>query len=218
MALALVLALAALLLGLPVLLLALPMTLVFHARIDNGVRGQVRIHWGFVRTRLHFPRRSQPRTTRSTPTARGAQARAVDAPAGDSRRADAPFPHPHGGAWAWRLVRDARWRHAGLRLLRDLAAATHGRDIGVHLRIGLSDPADTGMLWAVLGPLGLSLPKGPHLVRLEPDFSQSGVYGRVHGCVWLRPLRLLWAATRFLLFTRGLRATEASRFGPAHHA
>ncbi|MEE8176869.1 MAG: DUF2953 domain-containing protein [Acidobacteriota bacterium] len=40
-----------------------------------------------------------------------------------------------------------------MRFCRDIIAALRLRDFGLRLRLGFDDPADTGVVWAFVGPL-----------------------------------------------------------------
>lgn len=67
-------------------------------------------------------------------------------------------------------------RHPGFRarcptLLRDVFGAIRLRDMQLHARIGLPDPADTGQLWAILVPFSAQLScRG---IQLEPAFDEA---------------------------------------------
>jgi len=50
-------------------------------------------------------------------------------------------------------LRDAALRRRVWRLIRDLRQAIRLQRGHLHARLGLGDPADTGRLWALLGPL-----------------------------------------------------------------
>lgn len=87
-----------------------------------------------------------------------------------------------------------------LRLLRDLFRQVKFRHLQVNLRIGLGDPADTGLLFAVIGSATPFL--GPALSRqisLQPVFADGAVcQGYLQGALRLRPVSLLPPLGRFI--------------------
>ena len=106
-------------------------------------------------------------------------------------------------------------RHGGgrlLRLVRDQIRRIHIRDLSMEVRLGLDDPADTGRLWAVVGPLAAILPVPPVArVAIEPEFTSEAfeVYGK--GRIRIIPIQLLFVMLVFLLSPSALRALHAMR-------
>jgi len=86
-------------------------------------------------------------------------------------------------------------RARAVRFARSVLRALRPRDVRIRARIGLDDPADTGRLWAVLGPLGAQLRN----VELEPDFREAALRFRAVARVRLVPLRLLALTVAFAL-------------------
>jgi hypothetical protein len=88
-----------------------------------------------------------------------------------------------------------------------LLAAIRLRDLGLHLRLGLGDPADTGRLWAVVGPLSAaSRCLRSADVRIEPAFDEPVLDFDAHGDAELVPLRLLALGLAFALSPASIRA------------
>lgn len=91
-----------------------------------------------------------------------------------------------------------------LRFGADLWHALRKRDIKLHLRLGLGDPADTGQLWAVVGPLAAMLAGVKDVeVEIEPEFLDAVFELESRGTLRLIPLQILWLAVA-LLFSPGL--------------
>jgi hypothetical protein len=67
------------------------------------------------------------------------------------------------------------------------------RDFGADFRIGLDNPADTGLLFAAIGPAFLLLNSTfPHRIRMQPSFADEAVFeGYLHGTLRLRPIQLI---------------------------
>jgi len=70
----------------------------------------------------------------------------------------------------------------------------------LNLRVGLGDPADTGQLWAVLGPVAgaLAMFEGAS-IRLLPDFAAAVVELQGSGRLRIVPLEIVSLAAGALL-------------------
>ncbi len=174
------------------LLLAIPIHLRVAVERDPGFESRAKLSWlfGLVRVRLHPSGKAKRQ--------KGAKARR------DRRPGERP------GRFAKRLGRrvlraDLRARSA--RFLGDLLRALRPRDLRLQARIGLEDPADTGMLWAAMGPLGGWLPCSD--IRLEPDFEQERFQLQASGRIRLIPLQVIWLALAFVLSPPIVRAVLA---------
>jgi hypothetical protein len=85
-------------------------------------------------------------------------------------------------------------------LIRDVLRRFKVKDFIADFRVGLGDPADTGLLFALIGP-ATSLPGSPflHQARVEPSFEGEAVFeGYSHGVVRLRPIQLAPPFLRFI--------------------
>lgn len=169
-----------------VVLLAVPVTFAFDVRRDTDWRGEVAVHWlfGLVRVRQQLGRARRRRTPRDRRT-RGA------------RRVRA-------------LLGDRRFRQRLWRLVRDLVAALDVRYLDVHVAIGLGDPADTGRLWAIAGPLaGLARSWHGQRILIVPDFGDAAFAGHARGRVGVVPLRWLVLVAAFVLSPAAWHAWRA---------
>jgi hypothetical protein len=85
------------------------------------------------------------------------------------------------------------------RLARGVLGSIRLKDLAADFRVGLGDPTDTGMLFAVIGPATALL--GPSVYRrlnLQPSFDDAPcLEGYSHGAARLRPIRLLPHFFRF---------------------
>lgn len=102
-----------------------------------------------------------------------------------------------------------------LRQLKDLViegvfSHLKARDIAADFRIGLGDPADTGLLFAFIGPATAFLGSSHrHQIKVEPDFSDDAVLeGYSHGMVRLHPIQLV---PPFLKFIFSLTTIKVAR-------
>jgi len=83
------------------------------------------------------------------------------------------------------------------------------REIAADFTIGLGNPADTGLMFAVIGPATAFLGSSrSHRIRIEPYFGDNAVFrGHSHSTVRLRPIRLV---PPFLKLTFSLPAMRAA--------
>jgi hypothetical protein len=88
-----------------------------------------------------------------------------------------------------------------INLIKSLFSQLKLRELAVNLRIGLGNPPDTGMLFAVIGPTAtfLNLPE-QYQLRLQPSFADEAVFeGYLRGVLRLQPIGLAWPVLRFAL-------------------
>jgi len=198
-ALAVLAALLAALLGLLVLLLALPLGLAFSFEGCRPFKGRVAVRWAFGLVRFGFSVPGKEREPK--PPKKHARPKRERKKRG--RRAN-----------VLAALRQAAFRRRALRLIRDLLAALHPRDLRLHARLGLGDPADTGRLWALVGPLGALARDLRHAeLRIEPVFEDATLEFRGEGRLSVIPLQLVALALGFVLSPASLRAWYAMRAG-----
>lgn len=106
------------------------------------------------------------------------------------------------------------FRRRILRFAGDLWRSFEKKDLRFRTRIGLGDPADTGQLWAVLGPVsGLLASLNGGSVVVEPDFLDATLEFDGSGRIRFVPLRVIAVAGGLLVspsFWRGLRTIGAA--------
>jgi hypothetical protein len=186
----------AILLGLLLLLLALPVRVAFRLERREAFSGKLAIHgvFGLVRLRVRIPvahqaaRVAQPKQ----PTPRGGR--------------------PHVVSLFWQ----AAFRQRVYRLLADVTRAAHLHQLRLRMRLGLDDPADTGRLWAIVGPLnGLAQTLRDADVHIEPEFMEPVFEFRARGRLLLVPLQFLVLGLGFALSPVSIRAWRTLQRGPA---
>lgn len=103
--------------------------------------------------------------------------------------------------FSWRL----------LMLIQNLLRRIEVRELSLEAHLGLDDPADTGRLWAVIGPVAATMiPAEAHIV-VVPQF--TGRVFAVDGRTRIRviPVRLLSMIFVFILTPSTLRALYAMK-------
>ena len=173
------------------ILLAIPVELAFSVQRREGRQeGRGTISWLFGLVRLQLGKskgRAESKLLR--PKAKRRQ------------------PKRSGARRIWAVVRIEGFGWRVLRLARDLIRRFHIFEISLNVRLGLDDPADTGRLWAVVGPLAAMLTLPPvACVAIEPEFSTETLEIDGKGHIRIIPIQLLFVILVFLLSLTTLRA------------
>lgn len=94
-------------------------------------------------------------------------------------------------------------------LVTDILSRLKIRDLSIDLRVGLDNPADTGFLFAVIGPALLFCSPSTHHLRLQPSFEGEAVLeGYAQGAVRLLPIRFVVPFLRFIFSMATLRVAK----------
>ena len=95
------------------------------------------------------------------------------------------------------------------RLLKDVLGCFKIRDLIVNLRVGLDNPADTGLLFAIIGPATFKLSSSfPQKIKLQPAFDEAVLEGYLHGAVRLQPIQLVPPILRFAFSLATIRVIK----------
>ncbi len=95
-------------------------------------------------------------------------------------------------------------------LVRDILSQFKIRELVVNLKLGLDDPADTGLIFALIGSATpfLNLPSR-YQIRVQPSFSDEAVFeGYLRGVLRLQPIKLVWPFMRFVFSLAALRVVK----------
>jgi hypothetical protein len=84
------------------------------------------------------------------------------------------------------------------------------REFAANLKIGLDNPADTGLLFAFMAPVNLAVSYFlPYQVKIEPSFSgEFPITGYLYGTARLWPIQLAASLLGFAFSLPTLRATK----------
>lgn len=155
-------------------LLAVPLTLTFRIAWPDAQENTLRVGWAFGLIDARVP-------------LTGAEAEDLQE---DDRALDSRRKRRDGNVVA--AIRDKPFRQRVTRFVRDSWRAIHKRDIAIRMRVGLGDPADTGQLWAVLGPVsGFLATLRNAAITLEPEFDDAVLEVDGRGQVRVVPLKLI---------------------------
>ncbi|MDH3635573.1 MAG: DUF2953 domain-containing protein [Gammaproteobacteria bacterium] len=176
-------------------LLAVPVTLTYELNWQQKLRGEARLEWlfGLVRVRL-----APPRGNASAPKIKISD---------DATRPRAKTARKKSNPLA--ALRQKSFRQRTLRFGRDIWRAFRKRDLNLRIRVGLGDPAETGQLWALFGPLsGLLANIEDASIALEPEFIDAVFELDSSGKISVIPLQLLYLVLGLLCspsFWRGMQ-------------
>ncbi len=158
-----------------VALLAIPLELEFKLEWPDDVQNEIALSWawGLVHSRIPV------KDTKKDPAAESQQTES-----GKSRKSRASN--------VLAAIRQRPFRRRLYRFASDLWRSIVKQDVRIRSRIGLGDPADTGLLWAICGPMsGMLAGNRSVSVRVEPDFANTTFEFAGSGRVRVVPLRVL---------------------------
>jgi len=78
--------------------------------------------------------------------------------------------------------------------------ALQKKDVNLRVRVGLGDPADTGQLWAIVGPMaGILANVQQASIEIEPEFFDATFQVNSSGNIRLIPLQMIYLTAGLLL-------------------
>ena len=99
-----------------------------------------------------------------------------------------------------------------LKFVRDVLRIVKIRELKARVRIGLGDPAETGMLFAVIAPTMVFVRSISSAdVEVEPDFEEERLEGYCQGDVRAIPIKFVRPLVLFLCSKATLKALWAMR-------
>lgn len=191
-------AILAVLAGFIVLILCIPLNVTFHIDTYGKPRFRMKLTWLFGLIRKEA-RKKKPAQKEEKVEKKG--------PADEKKRKVVIL----------RILRTKGLLRRAIRLVKDVLVRLRIRDLVVDFKVGLDDPADTGLLFAVVGSAALFLRLGyRHRIRVQPVFVGGPVFeGHSHVGVKLWPIQMVPALLRFgfsLATIRGLKVLFASKW------
>jgi hypothetical protein len=181
------------LLLLVLVLLIFPISVAFRLYRIKEIKWHMNFHWlfGLVRFEIRFPgpikavsrlkKKPREKTKKRKP--------------GDNVRV------------AIALLKQPTFRQRAIQFIKDLLCAVHAHDFSLRLRIGLDDPADTGSLWGILGPVaGIAKNLRSAEILIEPDFITPVLEVESQGKLRIVPLQFVALATAFMVSPTTLKA------------
>ena len=184
---------SAVLLAFLIALLAIPVDVKFSVRWHERFRARVMIAWMFGLVRLPMPSKT-----------------GKPSPQEPSQKARKGKPLYKGSRNMLTMLRSEGFWPRLLRFASDILNVMQVRIFRLRVRLGLEDPADTGQIWAFVGPLTAMLAgaRGTD-IEIEPDFERA--FLSVDGNAELRvvPIRVFAVVIPFIGSPATLRAAWA---------
>ena len=165
-------------LSLVVILLAVPVTLTYQLSWKQTLSANLKLIWAFGLVRADV----SPDQEKSAPD----KPEATQPKSG--RKGESPGKKPNFMA----AIRHPSFRRRIFRFVSDLWRAIHKKNVQLLVRLGLGDPADTGQLWAVFGPLSGMLARLRDVrITIEPDFLDAKLEVDSSGTIRMIPLQFV---------------------------
>lgn len=163
-------------------LLAVPLEVSFSARREAEFDGSMTLCWLFGLVKVRLPA--------------GVASKAGSAP--PQRPARRGSKKTRFDRRILTVIRDGELQRRALRYVGRVLSSCRIRDLALRLRMGFDDPADTGMLWAVAGPVLAALESHPGTdIDLAISFLDPCLEGEVRGTVRVIPLELIYVTLLF---------------------
>ena len=169
------------------LVFSIPVDLAFDVGGPGAARSRMRVGWLFGLLGKEFGRR------RKKPKERAPKRK-------KKRRSAKPFLS---------LLVTKGVARGVLKLSRRILSGVRVRHLDARLRIGLDDPADTGMLYSALWPVLVPLTSNSSAkVRMELSFEEPALDLTARGRIRVFPIQMVWSVLLFVLSPAGLRAMK----------
>lgn len=166
-------------------LLAIPVTLTYQVSWRRTFEGRVTLQWlfGLVRIQLSSKESKSP----ALEPEKSAQRKRKQVPSGKKSSPVAAFRHKY-------------FRQRVFRFIRDFWHAVQTQNMKLRFRIGLGDPAETGQLWAIVGPVSgmLATIQGAS-IEIEPEFIEPVFELDSSGNVRIIPLQMIYLTIGLVL-------------------
>ena len=182
---------------LAVLLLSIPVDLAFSYERGEGSRSRMRIGWlfGLIGKELGGEKKGREKKPKEVKAKKG------------RRSFRGPLAVFRARGFSGRLFLLAK------RLVRSVQV----RDVDVEFQVGTGDPAETGLLFNVIGPsVALARSGFSPNIRIEPNFVEETFEGHARGALRVYPIKLIPSLLAFALSPvtfRGVWALRRARKG-----
>jgi len=172
-----------------ILVLCIPLDLVFQANVSESPSFRLRLLWLFGLIDKDLKKAKEKPQKKEKITRAGQKPR---------RRINARI--------VYRILRTrgifTHLRHLVISIFRSLKI----KELAANIKLGLENPADTALLFALLGPLYFLLNKLPYEINVLPSFDGDiSLEAYLHGVIRLWPILLILALLRFVLSVPALR-------------
>lgn len=167
-------------------LLAIPVSFTYQVSWQQAFEGSIKLQWLFGLVHIQLP---QLRSRTATP------------------KSNEITQKPNRKKKSYRkksntiaVIRHKSFRQRVIRFVRDIWDTIHKHNVRLCIRIGLGDPADTGQIWAIVGPLSVVLSNIQEAsISIEPEFIEPLFELDSSGNIRLIPLQIVYLIIGLLL-------------------
>lgn len=168
-----------------VLLLCVPADLIFYIEKDTGFKARAKLGWLFGLIEKDISRKEKK------PKKEGKRKRSIK-----------PL---------FAILRTTGFLKKLLQLIKSIFKSLKIHEFKIDLRVGLDDPADTGLLFAAINPAMLYVETFSSLdIHVDPDFTQEKFQGCCKGDIRAFPIQLLGHCILFIFSPATIRAIKAA--------
>ena len=177
-------------------LLCVPLELVFDLEVNGRPKFGLRLVWFFGLFSQEVKKgKKKPKEEKGEVAGR-------HKPAGGKKKGGDIKP-------VFKILRTRGLLRQVIRFLRRVITSFRIKELSLNLRLGFDNPADTGLLFAVIGPAMPFVSSSRfHRVSLEPSFDGAVCQGRLHGVVGLQPIRLVPPITGLVFSPSTMRVVK----------
>ena len=166
-------------------ILAVPVTFTYQVYWRRAFHGSIKLRWLFGLVCMHLPL-SQSKTPATAITDDTRKNRKKIS----ARKKTNPIA----------AIRHKSFRQRMVKFIRDFWHAIHKQNLTLHIRIGLGDPAETGQLWAIVGPVsGYLATLQDASIEIEPEFTDPIFELNSSGNIRIVPLKMVYLTIGLLL-------------------
>jgi hypothetical protein len=176
-----------------ILILCIPLALVFQVNTSKSPVFQIRLLWlfGLIDRDLKKAKKEEPekeeKITRGEPKPK--------------RRISA--------STVYQILRTRGLFTHLRRLLVSVFKSLKIKELAANIKLGLENPADTALLFALLGPLYFLLNKLPYEINVLPSFDGDiTLEAYLHGVIRLWPILVVLALLRFVFSVPAIRISK----------
>ena len=166
-------------------ILAIPVNLTYLVCWRQTFQGDMTLQWLFGLVRLQLPLRRP-----TTPSSSAKKVARSNHKKLSSGRKSNPIA----------AIRQKSFRQRMIKFTRDFWHAIQKHNLTLRIRIGLGDPADTGQMWAIVGPVsGILAAIEEASIEIEPEFIDSVFELDSSGNIRVIPLQMIYLVFGLLL-------------------
>jgi len=169
-------------------LLAIPITLTFQASWPQAFQDYIKLQWLFGLVSVQFPSFQSDAPSNSMESDELTQ------------KIERLEHSPRKNQNIFALIRQKSFRRRIIRFVSDFWYAVDKKDVILRMRIGLGDPADTGQLWSIVGPVaGMLANIKEASFEIEPEFFDTTFELNGSGNIRFIPLQIIYLTIGMLL-------------------